>query len=247
MPRQPTTSTWLGPVSIDAQGAAARPPTLNWDEAVVWGADTSLWPGPPRLRRVLSRRHSGQHSTRLLQLEPRHAAQREVPRQRQVDQRVHPSQPTRGHTRQTISWRNPSNLSAVARLEHCPRQSSRHSRAFPANLTSGGTASAPLSRIRDGRAPGGQHHSVWTALCVDGALAPGRTTATPLGSCVPELPCSPGSIFWRRSGRGLRGRTLRHHALGGKPPQSNQQIPPTRSPSPCACALPCRRRARETN
>ena len=31
---------------------------------------------------------------------------------------------------------------------------------FPANLTSGGTMSLPRSRIRDGRAPGGRHHSV---------------------------------------------------------------------------------------
>jgi hypothetical protein len=44
--------------------------------------------------------------------------------------------------------------------QYCPRQSSHSRRAFPANLTSGGTASPPLSRIRDGRAPGGRHHSV---------------------------------------------------------------------------------------
>ena len=31
---------------------------------------------------------------------------------------------------------------------------------FPANLTSGGTMSQPRSRIRDGRAPGGRHHSI---------------------------------------------------------------------------------------
>lgn len=31
---------------------------------------------------------------------------------------------------------------------------------FPANLTSGGMMSPPRSRIRDGRAPGGRHHSV---------------------------------------------------------------------------------------
>ena len=51
------------------------------------------------------------------------------------------------------------NLPGVEGFDN-PRQSSHPCRVFPANLTSGGTMSAPLSRIRDGRAPGGRHHSV---------------------------------------------------------------------------------------
>ena len=64
-----------------------------------------------------------------------------------------------------ITWCDRSHLSAVARFQHRPRQSSRHGKVSPANLTSGGTASAPLSHIRDGRAPGGRHHSIRRREC----------------------------------------------------------------------------------
>ena len=53
---------------------------------------------------------------------------------------------------------------SVSSFDH-PRQSSHPRRVFPANLTSGGTASPPLSRIRDGRAPGGRHHSIRRREC----------------------------------------------------------------------------------
>ena len=48
----------------------------------------------------------------------------------------------------------------MARFGLGPRLSSRYGRALPANLTSGGRISPPRSRIRDGRAPIGRHHSI---------------------------------------------------------------------------------------
>lgn len=59
----------------------------------------------------------------------------------------------------------------------CPRRSSRRA-GCPANLTSGGTVSRPLSRIRDGRAPRRA-----APLCEDGAVRPhAKQRRRPLGS-----------------------------------------------------------------
>jgi hypothetical protein len=70
-----------------------------------------------------------------------------------------------------------------------PRQSSHPRRVFPANLTSGGTMSSPLSRIRDGRDPGGRHHSVRR----HSRARPDNGDA-PLDRCA-RLPCSSASTF----------------------------------------------------
>ncbi len=90
------------------------------------------------------------------------------------------------HGRNVVAWHHDR-----------PRQSSHSRRAFPANLTSGGTMSPPLSRIRDGRAPGGRHHSLRRRACT----RPDNGDA-PLDS-APELPCSPGSIFGVAQGAGF--------------------------------------------
>src|SRR4249919_532529 len=46
------------------------------------------------------------------------------------------------------------------RLNRSTKAELPSTQVFPANLTSGGTESSPRSRIRDGRAPGGRHHSL---------------------------------------------------------------------------------------
>jgi hypothetical protein len=89
---------------------------------------------------------------------------------------------------------------------------------LPANLTSGGTASPPRSRIRDRRAPGERHHSVRRPLRArpdngDAPLDPGARAAP-----------QPRPISGQ-SGRGLHDRPLRQHALGCEPPQSDQEPP----------------------
>ena len=90
---------------------------------------------------------------------------------------------------------------------------------FPANLTSGGMMSPPRSRIRDGRAPGGRHHSVRRrpATTPNNGDAPldqsGRATS------AVELDLR------RRSGCRFHGRAVWHHALGDEPPQRDQQLP----------------------
>ena len=55
-------------------------------------------------------------------------------------------------------------------------------RVLPANLTSGGKIFPPRSRIRAGRAPGGQ-----APLCETALFAPRRTTATPPWTQMPML------------------------------------------------------------
>ena len=67
---------------------------------------------------------------------------------------------------------------------------------FPANLTSGGTMSPPRSRIRDGRAPGGWHHSVRRRLSCQagqrrhplGSVRPCQSTARGSTSDVDQHP-----------------------------------------------------------
>jgi hypothetical protein len=48
----------------------------------------------------------------------------------------------------------------AARLSRSTKAELASPQVFPANLTSGGTESPPRSRIRDGRAPEGRHHSL---------------------------------------------------------------------------------------
>ena len=57
-----------------------------------------------------------------------------------------------------------------------PRRSSRYGRAFPCKPHIRRKMFPPRSRIRDGRAPGGRHHSVRRHFRL-----PGRTTTTPPG------------------------------------------------------------------
>jgi hypothetical protein len=86
---------------------------------------------------------------------------------------------------------------------------------LPANLTSGGTASPPRSRIRDRRAPGERHHSMRRHLRTrpDNGDAP----LDPWARAAPQPRPMSG-----QSGRGLHDRPLRQHALGCEPPQSDQ-------------------------
>jgi hypothetical protein len=75
---------------------------------------------------------------------------------------------------------------------HCPRRSSRRA-GFPANLTSGGTVSRPLSRIRDGRAPRRA-----APLCEDGAVRPhAEQRRRPLGSVWSGCPLGASSQIRR--------------------------------------------------
>ena len=85
----------------------------------------------------------------------------------------------------------------------------------PANLTSGGIAFPPRSRIRDGGAPRRRHHSL--RRCI---------STRPDNDDAPLNPY-PGAVrlginFGRRSRCGLHHRTFRHHALCGEPPQGDQ-------------------------
>jgi hypothetical protein len=97
----------------------------------------------------------------------------------------------------------------------CDPRWSSHQRRFPANLTSGGIAFPPRSRIRDGGAPRRRHHSL--RRCI---------STRPDNDDAPLNPY-PGAVrlginFGRRSRCGLHHRTFRHHALCGEPPQGDQ-------------------------
>src|SRR5262245_10716007 len=76
--------------------------------------------------------------------------------------------------KQSAAMYSASHESAFVKLLHCDAPGLWHcgtlsrlakaelpsTQVFPVNLTSGGTESAPRSRIRDGRAPGGRHHAL---------------------------------------------------------------------------------------
>jgi hypothetical protein len=54
----------------------------------------------------------------------------------------------------------PRTSTRAVRLTRSTKAELSSRQVFPANLTSGGTESPPRSLIRDGRAPGGRHHSL---------------------------------------------------------------------------------------
>lgn len=95
-----------------------------------------------------------------------------------------------GRSRQAISWRNPSGLSIVVRFNCRPRAELSSPQGFPCK-----------PHIRRDCVPTTVPHSGRESsrraapLCIDGTLAPGRTTATPPWIHGPELPCSPGSTL----------------------------------------------------
>jgi hypothetical protein len=98
------------------------------------------------------------------------------------------------------------------RLNRSTKAELPSTQVFPANLTSGGTESSPRSRIRDGRAPGGRHHSLRTMRRHQaeqrrhplGSVCSGRRAARALLGC--RLRC------------GLHDCALRDNALGREPP-----------------------------
>jgi len=81
----------------------------------------------------------------------------------------------------------PSSVSAVVRFGFHPRRSSRCGRAFPCKPHIRRKMFPPRSRIRDGRAPGGRHHSVRRHFRL-----PGRTTTTPPGIRMPDAALQSG-------------------------------------------------------
>jgi hypothetical protein len=115
-------------------------------------------------------------------------------------------------------------------------------RASPANLTSGGTASPPRSRIRDGRAPRERHHSLrrHSRARPDNGDAPldSRARAAVAAQTQPERSITPliSSRHPPAALLALQTATARLEDAAPGPP-----------PSPCACAVPCQRCARETN
>ena len=117
---------------------------------------------------------------------------------------------------------SPSCLRAVAHFNCLPRRSSR--------LTSGGTMSQP-PRIRDGRAPGGRHHSIRRRLSRQAGQR-----RRPLGS-MPGPLYSPGLIRLVNQGIGFSTAPSGAHALGRIPPQSDQKPPGHRHHHDLAHAL----------
>src|ERR1700761_8550229 len=95
-------------------------------------------------------------------------------------------------------------------MAFCRRRSEVSSlllQGFPANLTSGGMV-IPTTVPHSGR----ESFQGTAPLCVDGAEAPRRTTAT--FPRITGLRCCCGAArFRRRLDGGLRDRTFRHHTV----------------------------------
>jgi len=95
-----------------------------------------------------------------------------------------------GWPRQAISWRN-------SRKSQCRCMASLSSKA-DLSFTQGFPCKPHIRRdcVRTTVPHSGRESSRRAApLCVDGTLAPGRTTATPPWMRGPKLPCSPGSTL----------------------------------------------------
>src|SRR5215212_3943169 len=114
-------------------------------------------------------------------------------------------------------------------------------RALPANLTSGGRISHHEPAFGTGELQEGG-----TTL-LDGAFAPGRTTATPPWIGMPMLLRSQGSTNEAISLPDLQSRLPEPRPASRTAIRRSGAGAPSPPPLLYACGVPCRQRARETS